>query len=79
MGGRETIVTLIACALLRFEPVPGLLVGLVVLLGTGMPQHYLLSGLIGLALGLVLLWRGGVSVPAREEKGATRGRSPASR
>src|SRR5215204_667367 len=35
VGGREAIVTLVACALLGFEAVPNLLFGLVVVLRTG--------------------------------------------
>lgn len=69
--------TLVACALLGFEAVPSVFVGFVVLLATGEPPYYLLSGLLGLlggcALGLVLLRQGGLSVPSREERGATRG------
>ena len=77
VSGRETVVTLVACALLGLEAVPSLLVGFVVFLVTGGPPYYLLSGLVGLAggcaLGLVLLRQGGVSVPSRQERGATRG------
>ncbi len=78
VSGRETIVTLVACAMLGFEAVPSLLVGFVVFLATGdVPSYYLLSGPVGLlgggALGVVLLRQGGVSVPSREERGATRG------
>ncbi len=78
VSGRETIVTLVACAMLGFEAVPSLLVGFAVFLATGdVPSYYLLSGLVGLlgggALGVVLLRQGGVSVPSREERGATRG------
>lgn len=77
MGRREAIVTLVACALLGFEALPSLLFGFVVPFGTGGPPYNPLSGLLGLlggcALGLVLLRQGGVSVPSREERGATRG------
>jgi hypothetical protein len=77
VGGREAIVTLVACALLGFEAVPNLLFGLVVVFGTGGTPYSPFSGPIGLvggcALGLVLLRQGGVSVPSREERGATRG------
>ncbi len=69
--------TLAACALLGFEAVSTLFfLGFVVLLGMGWPP-YLLSGALGLiggcVLGLVLLRQGGVSIPSRQERAATRG------
>jgi hypothetical protein len=73
---REAIVTLVACALLGFDAVRGLALWVAALLQTGGP-YYALFDLLGLAggclLGLVLLRQGGVSVPSREEKGATAG------
>ena len=73
---REAIVTLVACALLGFDAVRGLALWVAALLQTGGP-YYTLFDLLGLAggclLGLVLLRQGGVSVPSREEKGATAG------
>jgi hypothetical protein len=73
---REAIVTLVACALLGFDAVRGLALWVAALLQTGGP-YYALFDLLGLAggcvLGLVLLRQGGVSVPSREEKGATVG------
>ncbi len=76
MSGRETIVTLVACALLGLETVPNLLFGLSFFSGIGFAP-LLLGAAVGLVagtlLGTVLLRQGGVSVPSRREKGATRG------
>ena len=67
VGGREAIVTLIACALLGFEAVRAqALVVAVLFLQTGGP-HYALFSFLGLAggcvLGLVLLQQGGSTDP----------------
>lgn len=85
-SGRETIVTLVACALLGLEVVPNLLFSFSVLLGFGPDPSSPLYGIIGSTipgslagvalgalLGVVLLRQGGVSVPSREERGASRG------
>jgi hypothetical protein len=77
VSGRETIVTLVACALLGLETVPNLLVGLSFLSGVGfaplLPWAAVVGLVAGALLGTVLLRQGGVSVPSRREKGATRG------
>lgn len=74
---REAIVTLVACALLGFDTVPSLLFGLSFLSGVGFAPLLLWAAVVGLVagtlLGTVLLRQGGVSVPSRREKGATRG------
>ena len=73
---RETIVTLVACALLGFDTVPNLLFGLSFFTRLGFVPFLLASALgivAGVLLGAVLLRQGGVSVPSRREKGATRG------
>jgi hypothetical protein len=80
-SGRTTIVTLVACVLLVFEAVPGFVLGLAVLTGVGEPSYplYVALALIGgRVLGLVLLKQGGISIPAPQEKEATRERSLAS-
>ncbi len=68
--------TLVACALLGLEAVPNLLFGLSFFSGFRFAS-FLLEAVVGLAagviLGAVLLRQGGVSVPSRREKGATRG------
>lgn len=68
--------TLAACALLGFSTAPSLLFGLSFFTGIG-GQDFLLHGTLGLVggclLGAVLLKQGGISVPSRQEKGATRG------
>ena len=76
MSRREAIVTLVACALLGFETAPNLLFGFSSFVGIGFVPFLLGSALgivAGVLLGAVLLRQGGVSVPARQEKGATRG------
>jgi hypothetical protein len=77
VSGRETIVTLVACALLGLETLPNLLVGLSFLSGVGFAPLLLWAAVVGFVagalLGTVLLRQGGVSVPSRREKGATRG------
>ena len=81
MSRREAIVTLVACALLGFETAPNLLFGFssfvgIRFVGIGFVPFLLGSALgivAGVLLGAVLLRQGGVSVPARQEKGATRG------
>ena len=68
--------TLAACALLGFETVPGLLFGFSFFTRIGFVPFLLDSALgivAGVLLGAVLLGQGGVSVPSRREKGATRG------
>jgi hypothetical protein len=76
VGRREVIVTLVACTLLGFETVPSLLFGFSFFAGIGFVPFLLGSALgivAGVLLGAVLLGQGGVSVPSRREKGATRG------
>jgi hypothetical protein len=79
VSGREAIVTLVACVLLMFEAVPGVALSFAVLTGAGdafYPSNllYAARALIGWgALGSVLLGQRGVSVPSREERGASRG------
>jgi hypothetical protein len=76
VSGREAIVTLVACALLGLEAVPSLLLGFAVLTKIGGPSLLLHSalGLIGgCVLGAVLLRQGGISIPSRQERGASRG------
>ena len=76
MGGREIVVTLVACVLLVFEAVSGIVLWFGILTGVGGPSYllYLALALIGGgALGLVLLRQGGVSIPSPEERGASRG------
>lgn len=78
---REAVVTLVACALLGFETAPNLLFGVSVFAGIGFVGIGFVPFLLGSALGIVagvllgaaLLRQGGVSVPTRQEKGATRG------
>ncbi len=68
--------TLVACALLGFDTVPNLLFGLSFFTRIGFVPFLLDSALgivAGVLLGAVLLRQGGVSVPSRREKGATRG------
>ncbi len=73
--------TLIACALLGLEAASGPSALLIVLLGMGGAYSsgpYLLLGsalgmIGGCVLGLVLLRQGGISIPSREQRGATRG------
>ncbi len=75
-GGREAIVTLVACALLGFEAVPNLLFGLSFFSRVGFAPFLLGSAaglVVGVLLGAVLLRQGGVSVPSARERGATRG------
>jgi Na+/proline symporter len=77
VSGREAIVTLVASALMGFEAVSSLFfLVLVGLLGMGWAP-YLLPGALGLiggcGLGLVLLRQGGISIPSRQERAATRG------
>jgi hypothetical protein len=85
-SGRETIVTLVACALLGFEVVSNLLFSFSVLFGFGLTLSSSIYSIIGSTilvslagvvlvalLGVVLLRQGGVSVPSREESGASRG------
>lgn len=73
---RVAVVTLVICALLTAETVPSLFVTFSVISGTT-PLPYLLVGAFGLilgcVLGVVLLRQGGVYVPSRNEKAATRG------
>lgn len=68
--------TLVACALLGLEAVGSFSVAFAVLLGGGVIP-YLFVTAVGLgggcALGAVLLGQGGVSVPSRGERGASRG------
>jgi len=76
MVGREIIVTLVACPLLVFEAVPGIVLWLSVLTGVGGPSYllYLALALVGGGvLGLVLLRQGGISIPSPQERGASRG------
>jgi hypothetical protein len=76
VSGREAIVTLVACVLLVFEAVPGPVLWFAVLTGVGGPSYplYIALALIGGGvLGLVLRRQGGVSIPARQERGASRG------
>ena len=76
MGRREAIVTLAACALLGFSTMPSLLFGFSFFARIGFVPFLLDSALgivAGVLLGAVLLRQGGVSVPSRREKGATRG------
>jgi hypothetical protein len=79
MSGREAIVTLVACVLLVFEAVPGVALSFAALTGIGStfyPSYLLYAALAligGGVLGVVLLKQGGVSVPSREEPGASRG------
>ena len=75
-SGRTTIVTLIAYVLLVFEAVPGFVLGFAVLTGVGGASYPLYASLAligGGVLGLVLLRQGGISIPAPQERGATRG------
>ncbi len=68
--------TLAACVLLGFETVPSLLFGFSFFTGIGFVPFLLDSALgivAGVLLGAVLLGQGGVSVPSRRGKGATRG------
>ena len=76
MSRREAIVTLVACALLGFDTVPNLLFGFSFFTRIGFVPFLVGSALglvAGVVLGAVLLRQGGVSVPSRREKGATRG------
>ena len=76
LSGRETVVTLVACALLGFEAGHSFFLGLAVLLGIGAlpsPLYSVLSLIGGCVLGAVLLRQGGISIPSRGERGASRG------
>ena len=80
VSGRETIVTLVVCVLLVFEGIGSFLMGFTVLLGMRSPigpppylLHSALSLIGGCLLGVVLLRQGGISIPSREERGASRG------
>lgn len=83
---RETVVTLVACVLLGWEVVSSLLFSLAILLGLELsPYASLISTLgyeillaipglvLGGVLSVVLLRQGGVSIPSRGERGATKG------
>ena len=77
VSGREAIVTLVACALLGFEAVTSLFFhALVGIFGISWTP-YVLSGALGLVggcvLGIVLLRQGGISIPSRQERGASTG------
>jgi hypothetical protein len=76
VNGREAIVTLVVCALLVFEAVPGFVLGLAILTGIGGPSYLLYVALAligGGVLGVVLLRQGGISIPSPHERGASRG------
>ena len=68
--------TLVTSALLGLSTVPNLLFGVSFFSTAGYPSLLLgaFVGLVGgLWLGSVLLSQGGISVPSRQERGATRG------
>ena len=77
VSGRETIVTLVGCALVGFEAVANLLILVfIILLGMVWLPYLLFSAvglMAGLVLGIVLLRQGGISIPSRQERAATRG------